>query len=60
MGALKRGEAGTPYELCIGNLIKGSGFDDALVETELFGMEIVEQVIHGSHYDRSLRGVLIF
>ena len=44
---------------CIGKLIKGSGFEDALVETKVFGLKVVESVLGGTHYVRSLRGLLI-
>ena len=47
-------------EHCIVKLVKGSEFDDALVETKIFWVKILDEVIHGSHYDQSLRGLLIF
>ena len=43
----------------IGKLIKHTGLDDALMETRAFGIKIIESVTSGSHYDRSLRGLLI-
>ena len=46
-------------EHCIGKLVKGSGLDDTLVETKVFGVKVVEQVISGGHYERSLRAYLI-
>ena len=43
----------------IEKLIKHTGLDDALVETEAFGIKILESVTSGSHYDRCLRELLI-
>ena len=43
----------------IGELIKYTGLDDALVETESFGIKIIESATSGSHYDRSLRRLLL-
>ena len=43
----------------IGKLIKHRGLDDALVETGTFGIKITESVTSWSHYDRSVRGLLI-
>ena len=43
----------------IGKLIKHTGLDDALVKTGAFGIKIIESVTSRSHYDRSLRGLLI-
>ena len=36
-----------------------NGLDDALVETQVFGKKIIEQVLSGTHYTRSLRAILI-
>ena len=44
---------------CIGKLVRGSGMEDALVETKVFGLKVVESVLGGTHYVRSLRGLLI-
>ena len=44
---------------CIGKLIRGSGIEDALVETKVFGLKVVESVLGGTHYVRSLRGLFI-
>ena len=44
---------------CIGKYIRGSGLDDALVETQVFGKKVIEQVLNGTHYIRSLRAILI-
>ena len=34
---------------CIRKYIKGSGLEDALTETEVFGVKILEQVLNGTH-----------
>ena len=44
---------------CIGKYIRGSGLDDALVETQVFRKKVIEQVLNGTHYIRSLRAILI-
>ena len=44
---------------CIGKYIRGSDFDDNLVETQVFGKKVIEQVLNGTHYIRSLRAILI-
>ena len=44
---------------CIGKYIRGSGLDDALVETQVFGKKVTEQELNGTHYIRSLRAILI-
>lgn len=46
-------------EHCIDKLNKGSRFDDTLVKTRAFGVKIVDQVINGTHYERSMRSFLI-
>ena len=46
-------------EHCIEKLVKGSGLDDALVETKVFGEKVLEQALSGNHYELSLRGYLI-
>ena len=46
-------------KLCIGKFIKGSGTEDTLVQTNQFGIKVVESVINGCRCDRSLRGFLI-
>ena len=43
-------------EHCIGKYLKGSGIEDA---TGTFGIKVVESVLGGTHYVRSLRGLLI-
>lgn len=44
---------------CTGRYITGSGLDDALIETEIFGIKTVKTVLNGSHYTRSLQGLLL-
>ena len=46
-------------EHCLGKLIRDCGLDDALVESKAFGPKIIDSVLNGSHYDRSLRGFLL-
>ena len=49
-------------EMCAtlyGKYIRGSGLDDALVETQVFGKKVIEQVLNGTHYIRLLRAILI-
>ena len=43
----------------IGKYIKGTGLEDALVETGVFGVKVMESIIEGKDYVRSLRGVQI-
>ena len=43
----------------IGKYIKGTGLEDALVETGVFGVKVMESVIGGTNYVRSLRGIQI-
>ena len=42
---------------CAGKYIKGSGFEDALVENKVFVVKVMESVLNGKHYVRSLRGL---
>lgn len=44
---------------CIGKSLTGSGIQDVLIETEVFGVKPVESVMKGTHYVRSLRGIII-
>ncbi|KAJ8669425.1 hypothetical protein QAD02_000684 [Eretmocerus hayati] len=43
-------------ESCIGKYLSESGADHVLVETESFGVNVVEQVLAGSNYARSMKG----
>ena len=42
-----------------GKYVKGSGLDDTLVETQVFGIKTIEAVLGGTHYVRSIRGLQI-
>ena len=46
-------------EHCIGKYLRGSGMEDALVETGVFGVKAVESMMNGSHYIRSLGRIII-
>ena len=46
-------------EYCIGKYLRGSGVEDARVETGVFGLKAAESMMNGSHYIRSLRGIII-
>ena len=50
---------GKAVKHCIGKIMRGSGIEDALTESVVFGPSVVESVISGSHYVRSLRGLRI-
>ena len=50
---------GKVVEHCIGKYLRGRGVEDALVETGVFGLKAVESIMNGSHYIRSLRGIII-
>ena len=45
--------------LCVGIYLRGSGMEDPFVETENFGLKVVQSVMEGSHYVRAFRGLLI-
>ena len=42
---------------CVGKYMRGSGFEDALLECGIFGVKILQQVFSGSHYVRSFAGM---
>ena len=44
---------------CNGKLMRGSGFEDAFVETGVFGPGVLETVLSGGHYYRLLAGNLL-
>ena len=44
---------------CAGKLLRGSGLDDLLIECGTFGQGVMETVLNGKHYYRSLAGLLI-
>ena len=43
----------------IGVYIKGSGLEESLRQARVFGVKIVDSVLDGTHYVRSLKGLLI-
>ena len=44
---------------CSGRFLRGSGMDDALVENQIFGKNVLNQALEGRHYVRSLYCVLL-
>lgn len=44
---------------CAGTYLSGCGIEDGLIETEIYGSKTVQSVMSGSHYVRSLQGMLI-
>ena len=38
---------------CAGKLLKGTGFDDAMVECDVFGQVDIESALNGTHYARA-------
>jgi hypothetical protein len=42
---------------CLGKYLKGSGAENILVESSVFGVNVVETVLTGKHYARSIKGV---
>ena len=44
---------------CIGKYIKGSGLEDSLVETNVFGVKVLESVLNGSSYAMCSKGFQI-
>ena len=43
----------------IGKYVRGSGIEDAFIETKMLGLKIVEQFWNGTHCVRSLRAISI-
>ena len=43
----------------IGKYIRGSGLEESRRQTRVFGVKIVDSVLDGTHYVRSLKGLLI-
>ena len=43
---------------CIGKFIRGSGFEDAFIETGMYGPKTCEAVLGGKHYYRSMFGLM--
>ena len=44
---------------CVGKYLRGSGMEDAFVETETFGLKVAQSVMEGSQCVRAFRGLLI-
>lgn len=42
---------------CIGKFLKGSGAENILVESGVFGVNVVDSVLSGKNYTRSLKGI---
>ena len=42
---------------CIGKYLKSSGAESILIESGTFGVNVVESVMNGRHYNRSLKGL---
>lgn len=39
--------------------LKGSGIEDALMECNVFGTTVIEAIMNGTHYVRSIKGMMI-
>ena len=44
---------------CIGKYVRESGVENVFVETKFFGVNVVEQVLTGSSYNRSVKGFFL-
>ena len=44
---------------CAGRYLRGSGIEDGLIETKIFGKLTLHSVMEGTHYVRSFQGILI-
>ena len=44
---------------CIGKCIQGSGIEESLRQTQVFGVNVVGAVLNDTNYARSLKGYLI-
>lgn len=44
---------------CAGRYLQGSGIEDALIETDVFGKLTLNSVLEGSHYVRSFHGIIM-
>ncbi len=44
---------------CAGRYLRGSGMEDGLIETEVFGKLTLNAVLEGTHYVRSFQGISI-
>ena len=45
---------------CAGRYLRGSGIEDACIETEVFGKLTLNYVLEGTHYVRSFQGLSMF
>ena len=45
---------------CIGKYLKHTGLVDILIQTDTFGIKVVEAVVAGTYYVRSVRGKLVY
>ena len=45
---------------CLGKYLEGSGAQNIFVENFVFGLNVVEKVMNGSHYKRSMYGMALF
>ena len=44
---------------CAGRYLLGSGVDDVLIQNEVFGKKVLNSVLNGTYYVRSLQGLFI-
>lgn len=44
---------------CIGRYLEESGVDHLFIETESFGVNVVQEVLKGTHYARSIKGIFM-
>jgi len=44
---------------CAGKYVRGSGVEDAFIETQIFGPKTLESVLAGGHYYRSFCGLMM-
>ena len=44
---------------CAGKYLRGSGAEEAFIESRIFGPKILESVLSGGHYYRSFNGLVI-
>lgn len=44
---------------CAGQLLMSTGLDDGIIECGIFGKKVLQSVLSGPHYVRSLKGILI-
>lgn len=44
---------------CIGKYLRGSGAENVWIESGIFGINVVESVLNGTNYARSLKGICL-